>query len=159
MSSVMFDSEINLKKRKRNEREIEDSERPLMKNLFLFRERPQLPLPYVDRVNALAADPGRSYSKKLTHMYEWEFDELCEILLFCLFFLKVCCFYNIKNASRKRTNLLSFVDDVCDVLLICSYWKLSDSMMFKGRRQNRQFSNVCTPFTLDFISLTESDNL
>lgn len=66
---------------KRKKRQLELEDRALMENVCSrYLGKPQLPLPYRDRVGNLCADPNRNYCKKLTHMYSWEFLELAELL-------------------------------------------------------------------------------
>ena len=77
-----FENSQQVRKRKR---EMEDELRPLIKNLFAFRNRPQLPLgPFTDRWGKLSLDENRLYAKKLTHMFSWEIVDLhalCEHLI------------------------------------------------------------------------------
>ena len=65
--------------RRRKKKQLID-ELPLMRNLFTFRERPQLPLPHIDRFSQMMADPSRNVCHKLTHLYAHEFAELAELL-------------------------------------------------------------------------------
>ena len=77
MEDIGYES-IQDKKRKR---ELEDENRPLMKNLFfLFPEGPQSPLgPHTNRWNKMKHDENRQYCKKLTHMFSWEILRLFEM--------------------------------------------------------------------------------
>lgn len=64
---------------RRRKRKFEDEKRSIMKNLFTFREHPQVPLgPAINRFGSLVNDENRDYCKKLTHMYSWEIEELLE---------------------------------------------------------------------------------
>ena len=67
---------LNTKSRKR---ELEEDTMPTMKNLFSFRFQPQHPLPFRSRFGDLMRDPGRNYSRKLTHMFSWEIVDLAEL--------------------------------------------------------------------------------
>ena len=52
---------------------------PIMKKLFSFRERPQLAIPNHDSLGNLGEDPNRGYSRKLTHMFSWEIEDLADL--------------------------------------------------------------------------------
>jgi len=74
-------SNSNLSERQKRKRKQEDYEAmPLMANLYRYREAGIIPLPYIDRFGAMCADPGRQYCKKLTHMYDWEIEDLANEL-------------------------------------------------------------------------------
>ena len=50
---------------KKRKRELEDENRPLMKNFFIFPEGPQSPLgPHTNRWNTMTHDENRQYCKK-----------------------------------------------------------------------------------------------
>jgi hypothetical protein len=70
---------VKSKKRKYYDEDLADL--PLMRNKCIFvREGPQEPLEYVDRLGRVMEDVNRNYSRKLTHMFSWEFYELAELL-------------------------------------------------------------------------------
>ena len=78
-ASITQQVEHERQRRKRRHDELE--ERPIMKNLYKFRESPQIPLgPAVDRFGAMVADINRGYVKQLTHLYSWELLELAELV-------------------------------------------------------------------------------
>lgn len=63
----------------RRKRKFADEQRSLMKNLFTFRDRPQIPLGLAtNRFGDLVADENRGYCQKLTHMYSWEIEALLD---------------------------------------------------------------------------------
>jgi hypothetical protein len=64
---------------KSRKRALEADSMPTMKNLFSFRFKAQTPLPYRSRFGQLMQDPGRNYSKKLTHMFSWEIVDLAQL--------------------------------------------------------------------------------
>ena len=77
-SQYLMEALSETERRKRKKQEID--ELPLMRNLFSFRDRPQLPLAHIDRFSAFMADPNRNVCHKLTHLYAHEFVELAELL-------------------------------------------------------------------------------
>ena len=58
-------SQNETEEQKRKKRKFEHEKQPLMKYLFKFREKPQVPLRLYDRFGGLMEDPGRQYCKKL----------------------------------------------------------------------------------------------
>ena len=64
---------------KRNKRKFEHEQQPLMKYLFKFRGKPQVPLRLFDRFGALMEDPNRQYCKKLTHLFDFEIVDLAAL--------------------------------------------------------------------------------
>ena len=69
----------DLKKSKSKKRQLEEDTMSTMKNLFSFRSKPQTPLPFRSRFGELMSDPGRNYSRKLTHMFSWEIIDLADL--------------------------------------------------------------------------------
>ena len=76
IGEMIFVETENDRSRKRKR---EDELRPLMKNLFTFRDKPLVPLgPGKDRWGQMTEDTNRQYCKKLTHMYSWELESILE---------------------------------------------------------------------------------